>query len=401
MIAIFGVVLMQSWPRWKWPYQEWIGTSQQVHEQLLLAAPIAAAAATYYAGRYAAPTRIVSQPWAPRAGMPVVVRHLRTLSVSFVVAYLLGLLPLVVLTVARADADSPYLLIMFTGVAGLLACIAVGYAAGVLFGTAWLSPVTLVATFVVLQSAHMEDALAAVTPVTHTAAGLGRTEPAPLTSYRLVFFIFLFFAAALIASRALTRPTRWKVPSVATACVLAIVAAGIVTPVLLKPALVTTQDEKPRLCEDVSGVSICVHKGHRSELPAVRNAAERMFHAAGGRATTLKQVSDRALATPSDTWRALDTTWVSLYPSSSSSEYAAQSLASYLSGFPNCPIDDSGSVGIADQLRRALLESAGFSQNYSGPSTTLGQLSPDQLRSWISANTATITRCAVPRERLP
>jgi hypothetical protein len=400
-IAIFGVVLMQSWPRWRWPYQEWIRTSQEFHEQLLLAAPIAAAAATYYAGRYVPPARIFSQPWAPRSGTPVVARHLRTLSVSYVGAFLLGLLPLAALTIARADADSPYLLIMLTGVAGLLAFIAVGYAVGVLSGTAWLSPVTLVVSFVVLQSVHIENALAAVTPVTHAAAGLGSTEPVPLVLYRLVLYAFLCFAAVSIASRALRRRQRWKIPSIATLGVLVVAAVGVVTPVLLKPVLVVTQADQPRMCDNVSGVAVCVHEGHGSQLSVVRNAVERVLFAAGGPPATLRQVSDRALATPADDGNAVDTSWINLYPSSSSGDYAAQSLASHLSGFPNCPLDDTGSVGIADQLSLALLESAGFPQDYGGPDTALGQLSPDRLRSWISANSAAIARCAVPPERLP
>lgn len=404
-VVIVGAVLLQTWPRLSWPYQEWIDTSQQFHEQLLLAGPIAAAAATYYAGRYAAPRRVASQPWAPRAGRPIALRHLRTLGFAFATSYLVGLLPLLVMTIVRAEAESPYLLTMLTGFAGLAAAIAVGYAVGVLSGTAWLTPLTLVAGFVTMQLAHTYDAFAAVIPVTHVPAGLGRSESVPLTAYRLMFFVLLAATATMIAARALTRTRRLVPPAPQTACLIALIAVGVLTPVLTRPALLVVHSNQAEVCDRVGAVRVCVHEGHRSQLPAVANAAERMFTVAGGPPDWLRDVQDRALSNPTGDAAGVGTTsWVNLYPQESAAHYAADALAGVLSGFHSCSLASgvaADNVEIARQLRLALLGAAGYANTSAAADTHFGNLSAAQLRDWISRNGDQVARCAVPMGRLP
>ncbi|SFB63135.1 hypothetical protein SAMN05216266_13331 [Amycolatopsis marina] len=406
-LVIIAVVLAQTWPRLAWPWQEWIQTSQQFHEQLLLAAPIAAAAGTYYAGRHAAPDRIASQPWAPRAGMPIVLRHLRTLTIAFTISYLLGLLPLVAVTVASADFGGPHVLIMLTGVAGLIAAITVGYLIGVLAGTAWLAPITLVVTFVLMQSPHIEAALSAVTPVTHVPAALGETESVPLTWYRLGLFTLITVVAAAVAARALARQHRWKVPSPTTTAAAALTALAVAIPLATTPRLVTAEPAHPRLCRDVSGIEVCVHAGHRSQLPEIANAVTRIRQVTGDETWELRRLRDTALATPTEDPRRPEATtgWIPTFPINDSAYYAASAVAYSLSGLDNCDIGDTGEVSeqfsLAAELGDRLVRDAGYGLTPGEPSGRFDEITVTQLRDWMRHHRETIHACQLTTAQLP
>jgi hypothetical protein len=390
---------------WAWPYQEWVTTSQRFHEQLVLVIPIAAAAAAYYSGRLVSPGRIYAQPWSVRSGSAVALRHLFVLSGSFVVSYLLGLVPLVVITVARAQAEGPYLLVMLTGLLGLVATTCIGYMLGVLFGTAWVSPFVMVLGFLCVQLSSYGQKFAATDPVTHVNSSLGRVEAFPITMYRIAFFVLLTVAATVVAMRALARNRRWKVPSPITACLLVAVAAGIVLPAVRVPAPLAEEENPPAVCLTDGGSRYCVHAGHRSELTAMREAGAAVLAAYGQHPPRPLRIRDAALASSGDDSLSADTSWVRLSPATSTREATAEALAVTLSGEAACaerfgPLDTTSESGsIARQLYTALLAAAGFPEH--GASSTLGALDGDRLRSWISAHETAVVGCGLTGRDLP
>ncbi|MGH3623982.1 MAG: hypothetical protein ACRDQ5_19700, partial [Sciscionella sp.] len=404
--VIFLVTLFSTSGMWNWRYQEWVQTSQQFHEQLILIAPFAAAAATYCACRLTGPTRIFAQPCAVRSGAPVVRRHLGLLGGWFLLAYLLGLAPLVVLTVLRAEAEGPDLLAMLTGLAGLAAVIGIGYLVGVVTGSAWPAPFVFVVMFVILQAtAYYHDTFAAVDPVIHFDATLGRTEAVPITLYRLAFFLLVVVVTAVLAARALTRSRRVTIPSPGAAALLILVAAGIVVPMVWTPALLAEETNPSTVCQRSSRLTYCVHAGHRSELATLRATAADVFRVSGPPPPSVRRVRDAALATPGDDLLAADTVWVHLYPGESTRQDTLPAVADAVAGVNICTAryGVTTSVPQSEQLASNLASAIQQRAGYPGAvaPTRFDRMTPAQFRNWVAAHRPAIAACGLTTQQMP
>lgn len=397
--------------QWSWPYQEWVLTSAAFHEQLLLVAPVAAGAATYYAGRLADPTRVFATPSAARVGFPVTVRHLLTLCTAFIAAYVLGLLPLVVITAARAEAQGPQWLPIIGGLLGLAAAVAVGYAIGALSRSAWLTPLTVVLGFVAMQStAVTHDQFAAVVPVTHFLPDPGRPESSAISSYRIAFFVLVVLVATALCARAAQHINRVHIPSLATpslatvgALVLLVLAMGL--PMVWRPAiLVDAGTARPQVCDRTRRLTYCVHAAHQHVLPEMVAAAKAELALFGGPPGELHRVRDVSLATPSDgDALARGTAWIHLYPEVSTTRSTTTELAQYLSGgnacarrYPNPPEKTPAPILASQFLANTLINR--LDHNGSANRQEDGAfhaMSNTRLREWTTQHRTAIAQCTL------
>lgn len=390
---------------------EWVRTFAEFHEHLVLAAPIAAASATYYAGRLTGRSMLFSQASASRAGYPVLVRHLRALTIPFTLAYLAGLVPLTVLTAVRAETFSWHVLPAVTGILGLIAAICVGYAVGAITGGSWFSPVVLVLMFAVVQSTQVVPSrFAAVSPVTAFPPSLGRHEAMPLVAYRIAFLLFVIAAVCLIVGTLFetNSPAALRTP-IPVLSVL-VVIAGVVAPMVWRPAILVADEQRPRRCE-TGVVRYCVHEGHASRLSMMRAAGDRMLTGVGGARQGVEEVLDAALAGPGDIVSDR-TVWVHLYPGSHTDQYTATAIASVTSGAHECarrfghdlPGDVPQEMIIATALGEAMVGvwGPGSPATPGGPfAERLAGTAPAALGKWLTDNADAVRGCRLTEGMLP
>ena len=213
-VLVFGVVLSGTYGMLSWPWQEWARTSSQFMWQLAITGPIAASAATYYAGRVTPPSRIFAQRSSARPASAVMRRHLGLLLATVLGAYILGFVPLLVLTAINAQYGGPDGFVIFTGLCGLATATVLGYLIGVWSRTAVMASLS----FVLLLGVTMigTTSLSALSPVPSHVATLSEHAAYPLLFYRLIFLGVVVLAAtqislALLKSRRVGRRSpRWS-----------------------------------------------------------------------------------------------------------------------------------------------------------------------------------------------
>lgn len=295
-VLIVAAALSETAHMWRWRYQEWPYTSAQFHEQpLTLVVPLAAAGAAHYAGRLTKSHRIFALPSSPRSGSRVAARHLSTLCTAFVGSYLLGMLPIVVLTAFEATAGGPGVFAVLLGLLAVATATTVGYLAGVLAGTAWIAPLMLVLGFVTIQLNAGTDLFLATVPVTHDIATLGEAPNTPVLTYRIAFVVLLASITMIMAARALRRVRRWKIPSVLSLGMVGLVVVMTVLPMGRTPTLYADAADPPRQCRTVNRVQYCVHQGHSEQLDAIISAASPLFDQYGRTPERAARVWDDAL----------------------------------------------------------------------------------------------------------
>ncbi|WP_051772762.1 hypothetical protein [Saccharothrix sp. NRRL B-16314] len=405
VLAITGVVVAATGAMRAWPYQEWVQTSAEFHQQNALTAPIAAAAATYFAGRLLPPSRIFALPSATRAGRQTVARHLGLLIGAFVGAYLLGLLPLVVVTVSGAEYGGPDLGVMLTGVLGLVLATAIGYLVGAVTRTAMTAPLSFVLLFGATALGSGGDTFSALAPVLHIKPVLGVVQSTPFVVYRLAFLtastIAVVWATVGLVRR--HRANRRFRGSGLALLPLLIPAVLVVPPLLSKPALFAYEAETPSVCRAVNGVEYCVHEGHRSRLGIMIAATDAALTRHGGSAP-FTRVYDEALrgrpVNGTDVWRAQarDTVlWVPVQPHNPSESRPVQAVG-VLSGLGPCHqlrgTADPESVRLAGDLGRWLDGTA-------APGNVFTGMPDSSVQRWIAANGDRIAGCGLTPETLP
>jgi hypothetical protein len=402
---IVATTTLLSRPSWFWNFYEWQQVSQQFHEQLVLAGPIAAAGATYYAGRLFAADRVYAQAWSPRSGYPALVRAYTTFAGTLTVSYLLAFLPLLVIASTRSEVGGPDFRVILTGVLGLVALTAMGFAVGVISGSAWLAPLVLVLSFILMQSSATNHALAAIDPVTHVIAPLGHAETGAIVFYRAAFFVLVTFASMVIAARALARRNRWKVPSPQTVAMVAFLFVGVLVPLRWPPAVMAEELNPPAVCVVDEQIQYCVHAGHRSQLPIMTDAARNLLRLSGPMRSTVHRVRDAALATPGDDTRSDDTIWIHLYPEDSTTQASLDAVANAVSGEDACgrrygvtpQLSESETLSL--ELKSALVQSAGGTAGT--PTTRFGQLRASDFTAWIAAHQDAIATCSLNESQMP
>ncbi|MBA0127595.1 hypothetical protein H0B56_18785 [Haloechinothrix sp. YIM 98757] len=342
-------------------------------------------------------------------------RHLAVLMVLLTGAYCVGLAPLVISTIAGAEHGAPYLLSMLTGVAGMLAAIAVGYTAGVLSGTAWLAPITFACVFAGIGiAAHEVRGLEAAIPVSGSTGTLGMVEPYSLLVYRLAACAIIVGAAAWFSARALRRSRRWKVPSPTSSAIAVILIATILLPVSNPPALFAKEGDLPASCTTASGVEYCVHAGQASQLDLMRDTTRKLLAVSGVQPQELRRVWSVALADDAGAGDSADgnvdssTVWIGLYPGNDTATETAFAVAQRLSGLEACGAVPSGTVtdfrngvGAAQAFYIAMLRSAGHPDQGYAVETPFDHLSSDELASWGARHAEAIRNCALNETDMP
>lgn len=371
----------------------------------------------------AAAGRVFAQPCAVRAGGPVVARHLVTLSATFLTAYVLGLLPLLVQTIRRAEAGGPAFAGIATGLLGMVMLTALGYGIGAITGSAWLTPLTLVLVFVGLQSTEIvHDRFAAVDPVTNFTFGAGRVAAGPITGYRIAFFVLVTIVVGLVAARAARHQRRVHLPSAASLGLLALLVLAVAVPTFERPALAANEADPPQECTHRDGISYCVHAAHGSQLDSVVSTASRLFRIAGGAPPELNRIHDAALTASGDDTAGPDTVWLELAASNSPRDIASEAVARNLSGEDACLAKYSADRpgGVAEQediqygLAVALSSKEGAAaledvaanaetapQSFSPFTSRFTQLSATQLGERMTRHRDAIAHCALTRKQLP
>lgn len=408
--AIAVIVLWGSGPMLSWPYQEWIRTSAEFHQQNAFAAPIAAAAATYVAGRLTPPTRLFALPVAARSGAPTVRRHLTVLVTAFVVAYLLGLLPLVVTTVRDAEHGGPSIGVMLTGLIGIVMATALGYLTGVLCRTALAVPLSFVLVFGVTLLGTSGDTFAALSPVLQFKPSLGRIETMPFVAYRLAF-LSLLAVAIVWAAVAVLRNHRASSPLPPPKALLPLVLPVllIIPPLVDKPALFAYESDPAQVCRTERQVQYCVHAGHGSRLDLLVESTDARLALYGAPTPRIAKVYDEAvrghLTGTGDEWRQNDEgiVWFPIQPQAPT-EATATPVVNILSGMSACHLPRPGRPGPADP--QAVELAAEFRQWLIGlgdttPGSTFHEIPEPVIREWISANQRKIEECSLSSQDLP
>ncbi|MBB5958454.1 hypothetical protein FHS29_005062 [Saccharothrix tamanrassetensis] len=403
-LAITGVVVAATGRMRSWPYQEWVQTSAEFHQQNVFTAPIAAAAATYFAGRLLPPSRVFALPSAARAGRQTVAQHLGLLIGVFVAAYLLGLLPLVVVTVSDAEHGGPDIGAMLTGVLGLALATAVGYLVGAVTRTALTAPLSFVLLFGAAVVGSSGDTFSSLAPVLYITPVLGSVQSTPFVVYRLAFLTVCAIAVVWTAVGLLRRHrVSGRFRGAAALLPLLLPAVLAVPPLLSKPALFAYEAEVPQVCRAAGGVEYCVHGGHRSRLDllvAATDAAVQRY----GRPAPFTRVYDEALrgrpVDGTDEWRpeAPDTVlWIPIQPQNPTETRPVQAVY-VLSGSGACrrlgDAADPESVRLADDLGGWLAGTVRSHNAFAG-------LPDSAVRQWIAANVDRIAGCTLTPESLP
>jgi hypothetical protein len=399
-LAIVVVVVGSTLAQMSWPYQEWIRTSAEFHQQNALAAPIAAAAATYYAGRLTPPDRIFALPSAVRTGAPMVRRHLLVLITAFVTSYLIGLAPLVITTVRDAEHGGPHLLVMLTGLLGIAMATSLGYVIGVLGRTALLAPLSFILLFALTMLGTSGDDFAALAPVLHVEPILGQVEAAPLVAYRIAFLLVAIVTAAA-ASAALLRAGRSRTARLRALAAL-IAPILLVVPALIRtPALFSLETSAHRICAVQRDVEYCVHAGHRSQLTALVAAADPIIASYPARVPRIDRIYDVALSgSVGDDPR---TVWFMIEPRNPTGTDAVN-VPAVLSGLDTClrkyGPEPTGAAAEATELAQNLnvwLLHKGDPPAGSG----FHGVPVEKMRGWISRVQNDIAACTLSKGDLP
>ena len=398
-LLIFAVVLSATFAMWEWPYQEWTRTSSQFVWQLALVGPIAAAAATFYAGRVTAPSRIFALRSARRPPWHVLARHLSLLAGSHLAGYLLALAPLVVVTVTKSQYGRADFLVIATGLVALLCATVAGYLIGVWGRSAVLAPLSFVLLLGV--SVAGTSGLTPLSPVPEKVLVLGQESSEPLLVFRLVLLvslILLFVQLTITLLRSVSR-----VPPLQALTALPFIVLLVVVAVLRPaPEVSSYQRNPPRECVARSGTEYCVHAGHRGQLPAFVAAAEPVIQAYGSRPERARRVYDRALfgnLVPGHDM----VIWPSLEPYNSVGAGVADVVASSLAGTNTCVIRH----GFTPPQDVIDFNGYFFTWLRNGGRPPSGDYNPFQnvpaptVQRWIEAHETEIASCTIDLRGLP
>lgn len=249
--------------------------------------------ACYVAARLAPSTRVFRALPGRRAGAPAVLRQFGLLVAILVGAYVLALIPAVVITAARAEYGHPDLLVMVSGVLAMAAAVAVGYLIGVLGRRILWVPVTFLALFIVSMPNVGGDSILA--PTHSVVVQLGRHEALPVVVYRCALYVLVGSVAVIISARHLGQgrhaaSVRWQSVALTALPVLLAVPAVLRPPTFFVPDAIA-----PAVCEHDGQVEYCVHVGHRSELGVLHAEGSQLLALYGYVPPQARRIYDTAL----------------------------------------------------------------------------------------------------------
>ncbi|MGW5876801.1 ABC transporter permease [Nocardiopsis terrae] len=403
------MTLTATWGQLSWRALDWVYLSGQVGVQARLPVVAATGAAALAAARFTRPSLVFAQPWQPRLGRDVPLRHATVVTGWCLGAYLVGLLPLTA-AVASQGAGTPHPVPVLGALTGFAALTLLGYLCGVALRGLIAVPVAIGLVFVCTSLPLVADTWTALSLQLPFTPSLGARESIPLGLYRLGFFLLLGTAAAWTSVWLLRAPRQWSAPQV-TAVVA--VATAVVLPHLYAFPLVTYAPGGSEVCAEREGVRYCVHEGHADELALIVELAAPVFAAYGSSEAVPAQVRDHSLATGDDEvphGAEHGVLWMRVYPGWDPYQEVPATAAVWL--LPDMFVCGSESVGSTDERapseqRRVtvLVELKAWLASRPFPGAADGGLfagaDPDEIRDWISRNEERIAACEVEPEELP
>lgn len=423
-VLIAVIVVNAAWPMTSWRYPEWVKTSAAVHEQLALAGPLAAGTASYYAAKLSGRRSLLSLGSSSRIGLASVLRHCLMLASWFTVVYATALAPIVIDTARGATAGGPDLLVIASGLLGMVTVVILGYTLGLVVPSTLFAPVAAAVAFLFLQLPnYYSSSWAGVIPLQGVVPTLGRLENPPVVAYRLLFLTVLTAVLVLGGARFLRmRHARGPASRAGafTGLVLPVVLA--VFPLVRAPALFAFEQSPPAVCQEERGVQVCTHQGHVDDLPELKRITANLISAYGARPDHLAAVSDDALIYAGMHGHD-NTAWTYINPAIPLEQGAPRDIAYQLTGWFACQEKvglsgqlvglDAARAEYSDHLTEWLLAQAG----YPGSGRTVGSdapgggvvevsadvfdsVDPAEVRAWLARQGNALATCALPKSEL-
>lgn len=406
--VVLLLVLVSTWERTSWRALDWIHFSSQIGAEARLPVAVTAGACALVAARFARPRVVFAQSWQPRAGAAAPARQAAVIVGWCLVAFLVGLLPLLV-AVAAQGAGVPDPIVVAGALAGFVALSLLGYLAGALIGSLLAVPVAVAVVFLLASLPLVADAWGALSLQVPFPPSLGMRENPYSALYRLGFFLLLAVAVGWTSLWALRRP-RETSPVHAVAVLVALVA---LIPPHARPLPPLSYASTPEeVCSEESGVRYCVHEGHTSELDDLVELATPVFEA-HGRPGPPSQVRDLSLAEgDSEVLESPDDVlWLRIFPGWDPVQEAPATAAEWLTpDVHRCGSDGVGSLddGAGPAERRAAVL-YGFSawlssQPYDGDAhgdPLFSDVDPEEIQGWLLRDRERLESCSVEPEELP
>ena len=342
--GVFLLVLLGTLPMTRWPYGDWVAVSAMTRECLVYVAPWAAAWCAWVAGRYLGSRSMLCLPSARRSGTYIVRAQLRYLLGSVIFGYLLGLVPVLVVTLLGATQGGLDWIVLIGAIMVLLMFCSLGYLIGCLVGRLSSIILAVATSFGVVLLVDTWGPV--VAPLRLGLIPAGWYETTIVSLFRVVFFgalaLSLIVAAAFVVDRRTTRrtPAGYTGLGVILLPLLVGVAARSAAPAVALP-----EQNPPLECAATRSGQVCVHAAKAVLLPSLANTVNRVLSVVDGQpAVPVTDVldADAAARDPrpgtlilnlepnQDTW----TNWV------------ASDTAQYISGLAACRLNGSSS-GIA------------------------------------------------------
>lgn len=327
-VVAFGLVglfdMPVGWPR----------VSASVHDQLLLAGPIAAMASYFYCSNLAGPRALLALPTAPRVGHVSVLRSFALLLSWMLSAYLLPFVPLFVYMAASATYGSIDVFAALAGVTGMALAVALGCVLGTALPYPVLAPAAAVLVFLLFQLPNVAfPAAAAFVPTLgHNPMMLGVAENPVLVAYRLVAMLVLTAFAVGLGGLLARRARSNELVSWRTGGALCAVVLLVAVPLINPPRVVVADENPPEVCRSVEGVQVCLHQGHQRMLDTVVPVVRDLVQAYGGRPDYLTAVYGSSLHPPDGRTIVVFTPYTTAAPKT----VMAASVANHLAGIGSC-----------------------------------------------------------------
>lgn len=407
---ILALTLAGTWSPLSWRALDWVYLSGQVGAQARLPVVVAAGTAALVAARFTRASLVFAQPWQPRMGRDVPLRHALPVTGWCLGAYLVGLIPLTV-AVATHGAGVVDPLPVLGALAGFVALTLLGYLCGLFARGLFGVPVAIATVFVLTALPMVADPWTATSLQLPLVPFVGMRESVPLGSYRLGFFLLTVTIAAWTAAWFLRVPRRFSVPHMSGVVLL---ASAALLPHLYTFPLLTYAHDGDEVCSEHDGIRYCVHEGHADELALIIDLAAPVFAAHGQADALPNEVRDHGLATGDS--EVLDgpahgVLWMRVHPGWDPYQQVPGDAAAWL--VPDLFVCGSEGVAAMDRNaqareRRAAvitgLQSWLASRAFEGETSEDGLFAdadPDEVRAWIARSGERLSACEVEPEELP
>lgn len=351
---------------------------------------------------------------AARPGLEIVGRPATVVSSVWTLAFVVGLLPHLLVGASRATTGGPDWLVLLSGVLGFLWFTLAGMALGVLVPTMVVVPLVGVVAAVMTYSQGLDQTLSTVLPVVQGPwASWGAYETTTLSLARSALFALtgglLLVAAA--SARAGRRPLPLLPPVRSLAALLPIpVLAGSMVAI----DVVRSVEAPPpqQVCREVETVRICVPRAAEDELPELAETTARMLSAYGRPITDVplmvgSVVVDRR-GVRGDGRSAAPSVILHFYPDPQVRLQRTWEAAAALSGVRACT-DSLDSRAVAEAIAVWLLDQAGrtkvievFQNDRSRAlADRLDNAGRTRVQRWIADHNQGIRDCKVLPRQLP